>query len=170
MTVSTYTHTNTRTFTHTATHLAGVIVSALAETLSTIGISADRVSSVHGYDTAIAAWIREQSLARLKITLTPPGGTETPGYSFEIDYSAWDPEQEFRDQLARIRRQIAKEPKVRSGTSFDVVATPRTGWNLSDQPGWSTTTRTLPSFNDGYRHGTAGSGPGASAVLRSHRL
>lgn len=170
MTVSTYTRTNTRTFTHTATHLSGVIVSVLAETLLAIGISSDRVSRVYGYDTVIAAWIREQSLGRLKITLTPPGGSETAGYSFEIDYTAWDPEQQFRDQLARLRRQICKEPNVRSGTTFEVIAFPRSGWNLSDQPGWGTTTRALPSFDGGYRHGTAGSGPGASAVLRSHRI
>lgn len=170
MSISTYTTTSTRTFTQTATHLADVMVSALAETLLAIGISVDRVSRVHRMDSAISTWIEERSLSKVRITLTPPGGAETAGYEFEIDYTMWDPAQQFRDQLARIRRQIAKEPRVRTGTDFDVIASARPGWVLSDQPGWGSTSRSLPSFTHGYRHGTAGSGPGASAVLRSHRL
>lgn len=170
MTTSLYTRTAARTFTHTATHLAGVMISALAETLLAIGISAQRVSRVHGYESAISAWIEERTLDQVRITLTPPGGVELPGYTFDINYTAWDPDQEFRDQMARIRRQIAKEPRVQPGTDFDVVAYPRPGCLLSEQPRWSRTNRSLPSFSDGYRHGTAGSGPGASAVLRSYRL
>lgn len=170
MTTSTYTSTTTRTFTHTAAHLAGVVVSALAETLLTIGVSSDRVSRVYRFEAAITAWISERSLGKVRITLTSPGGVESAGYSFDIDYTAWDPDQEFRDQLARIRRQIAKEPRVRAGTDFEVIASPRPGWTLSDQPDWSTRQRALPAFNGGYRHGTAGSGPGASTVLRSYRI
>lgn len=170
MSTTTFTTTSTRTFTQTATHLAGVMISALAETLLTIGVSAERVKRVHGYETAISSWIREHSLGTVRVTLTPPGGTETAAYTFNIDYTAWDPDQEFRDQLARIRRQLAKEPRVRTGTDFDVIASPRPGQRLSDQPGWKTTNRTLPSFDNGYQHGTAGSGPGASAALHSYRL
>lgn len=170
MSTHTTTRTATRTFTQTATHLSGVLISALAETLLTIGVSADRVKRIYGYEYAISTWIEEGSLASIRITLTTPGGSETAAYSFNINYTAWDPEQEFRDQLARIRRQIAKEPRVRTGTGFDVIARPRPGRGLSDQQGWSTITRTLPAFDGGYRHGTAASGPGASAVLRSHRL
>lgn len=167
---TTFTTTSTRTFTHTATHLAGVMISALAETLLVIGVSADRVKRVYGYETAISAWIEERSLDKVRVTLTPPGGAETAAYAFNIDYTAWDPDQEFRDQLARIRRQLAKEPRVRAGTDFEVIAYPRTGLRLSDQPGWTPTNRTLPSFDNGHRHGTAGSGPGASASLHSYRL
>ena len=167
---STFTTTSTRTFTHTATHLAGVMISALAETLLAIGVSSDRATRVHGYEAAIRAWIEERSLGKVRVTLTPPGGAETAAYAFYIDYTAWDPDQEFRDQLARIRRQLAKEPRVRSGTDFDVVAFARPDRTLSNQPGWRTTNRTLPPFGDGYRHGTAGSGPGASASLHSYRL
>jgi len=165
-----YTTTATRTFTQTATHLAGVVVSALAETLLTIGVSVDRVSRVYGYEAAISAWIEERSLGKVRITLTTPGGVETAAYAFEIDYTVWDADQEFRDQLARIRRQICKEPRVRTGTDFNVIAFPRAGRVLSDQSGWSTMNRLLPTFSSGYRHGTAGSGPGAAAVLRSYRL
>ncbi|WP_419929632.1 hypothetical protein [Candidatus Poriferisocius sp.] len=168
--MSTTTYTTTRTFTHTATQLAGVMVSALAETLLAIGVSSDRVSRVFEYESAIKCWIEERSLAKIRVTLKPPGGAETAGYAFDIDYTAWDPEQKFRDQLARIRRQIVKEPRVRTGTDFKVIASPRSGYSLSDQPGWTNTNRQLPSFSNGYRHGTAGSGPGASAVLRSYRL
>lgn len=170
MSTFTSTRTSTRTFTQTATHLSGVMISALAETLLAIGVSVDRIKRVYGYESAISAWIEDRTLASIRVTLVSPGGAETAAYSFEIDYTAWNPEQEFRDQLARIRRQIAKEPSVRSGTDFAVIAYPRPGERLSDQAGWSTTTRTLPSFDGGYRHGTAGSGPGASAILRSHRL
>lgn len=170
MSTATFTTTYTRTFTHTATHLAGAMISALAETLLAIGVSVDRVERVDGYESAIRNWIEERTLRRIRVTLTSPGGVEKAAYSFDIDYTAWYPEQEFRDQLARIRRQIAKEPRVRTGTEFSVIAFPRPGRRLSPQPGWTTTTRTLPSFSDGYRHGTAASGPGASAVLRSYRL
>ena len=167
---TTFTTTSTRTFTQTATHLAGVMISALAETLLTIGVSAERVKRVYGYEAAISSWIEERSLGKVRVTLTPPGGTETAAYTFTIDYTAWDPDQEFRDQLARIRRQLAKEPRVRTGTDFAVIAFARPGSRLSDQPGWTSTNRALPSFDNGYRHGTAGSGPGASASLHSYRL
>ena len=170
MSTTTFTTTSTRTFTHTATHLSGVMISALAETLVAIGVSADRVNRVCVYEAAISAWIEERSLGKIRVTLTSPGGVEAAAYAFHIDYSAWDPDQEFRDQLARIRRQLAKEPRIRTGTDFGVIALARPGRSLSDQPGWTTTNRTLPSFDDGYRHGTAGSGPGAAASLHSYRL
>lgn len=170
MGTATYTNTTTRTFVHTATHLGGIITSALAETLLTIGISADRIPRVYAYEAAISAWIAEGSLASVRVTLTRPGGIETPGYSFDIDYTAWDPDQELRDQLARLRRQLAKEPPVATGTTFQVTAIPRTGYGLSTQPGFTDRTTALPSFDGGYRHGTAGSGPGASVVLRTYRI
>ena len=170
MTTTTFTTSSTRTFTQTATHLAGVMISALAETLLAIGVSVARVQRIYGFESAIRSWIEERSLGKVRITLTSPGGVETAGYAFEIDYTAWNPDQKFRDQLARIRRQIAKEPRVRTGTDFAVIASPRPGWTLSDQPGWTTPNGTLPAFGGGYRHGTAGSGPGASAVMRSYRL
>ena len=170
MGTSTFTNTTTRTFAHTATHLGGIVISALAETLLAIGISVDRISPVFSYDGAISAWIAEKSLACVRVTLTRPGGTETAGYSFDIDYTAFDPTQELRDQLARLRRQMAKEPLVATGTTFEVVAVPRAGVRLSSQPGFTDRTTTLPSFEGGYRHGTAGSGPGASTVMRSYRI
>ena len=170
MGTSTYTNTTTRTFTHTATHLAGVIASALAETLVAIGISVDKISRVYGYESAISAWIEQRSLASVRITITPPGGAESAAYSFEIDYTTWNPDEELREQLARLRRQLAKEPRVPIGTEFNVTVIPRPGFHLSDQSGWSDRTTALPSFNDGYRHGTAGTGPGAAAVFRSHRI
>lgn len=170
MASTTYTSSNTRTFAHTATHLGGVITSALAETLLSIGIGADKVTRVHGYERAISAWIAEKSLASIRVTLTRPGGGEVPGYRFDIDYTALDPNQELRDQLARLRRQLVKEPRVATGTTFEVVAVPRPGFPLSPQPGFSDRTTALPSFEGGYRHGTAGSGPGASAVMRSFRI
>lgn len=170
MATSTYTNTHARTFTHTATHLAGIITSALAETLLAIGISVDKIQRVYSYDTAITAWIEERSLSSVRVTLTPPGGQETAAYSFDINYTAWNPAEELRDQLARLRRQLAKEPRVRPGTNFTVTGIPRSGFSMSDQPGWSDRTTGLPFFDSGYRHGTAGSGPGAAAVLRSHRM
>lgn len=170
MSTSTYTSTTVRTFTQTSTHLSGVIVAGLAETLIAIGVSASLVARVYPYESVFSTWIAERSLKSLKITLTPPTGVETAGYSFDIDYTSFDPSAEFRDQLARLRRQLAKEPRVLTGTTFEVIAYPLPGRPLSDQPGWSTTMRSLPSFSGGYRHGTAASGPGASAVLRSYRV
>ena len=170
MGTSTYTSANTRTFAHTATHLGGVITSALAETLLAIGVDADKVARVHSYEQAISSWIAEKSLASVRVTLTRPGGVEVPGYRFDVDYTALDPNQELRDQLARLRRQLAKEPRVATGTTFEVVAVPRPGFPLSSQPGFTDRTTALPNFDGGYRHGTAGSGPGASAVMRSFRI
>ena len=170
MGTSTYTSTTTRTFTHTATHLAGVVASVLAETLVSIGISADKVSRVYGYEAAISTWITERTLASIQITITPPRGVESAAYSFDIDYTAWNPDEELRDQLARLRRQMSKEPPVPIGTGFSVTMIPRPGFHLSDQAGWGIRTTVLPSFNNGYRHGTAGTGPGAAAVFRSHRI
>lgn len=170
MATSTHTTTTTRTFTHTATHLAGIIASALAETLMTIGISVDKASRVYGYEATLGTWIQERSLSVIRITTTSPGGIESPAYSFVIDYTAFDPDEELRDQLARLRRQLVKEPRVQVGSDFTITAVPRAGFHLSDQSGWTSRRTPLPTFDDGYRHGTAGSGPGASAVFRSHRL
>ena len=170
MATSTYTATTTRTFTHTATHLAGIITSALAETLIIIGISVDKAQRVCSYEATLSAWIQERSLGVIRITTTPPGGIESPAYSFVIDYTTFDPDEELRDQLARLRRQLTKEPRVPVGSDFTVTAVPRAGHNLSDRRGWSSPATQFPAFNDGSRPGTAGRGPGASAVFRSHRL
>ncbi len=170
MSTATFTTTNTRTYTHTATQLSSVMISALTETLLAIGVSDGRVGQVAGYEAAIRNWIEARSLGRVRITLTSPGGVEKAAYSFDISYAAWDPDQEFRDQLARIRRQVAKEPRVRTGTDFAVIASACPGRRLSPQPGWGPIDRMLPLFHDGYRHGTAASGPGASAALHSFRL
>jgi len=170
MSTLTYTSTTVRTFTQTSTQLSGVIVAGLVEILLAIGVSSSHAQRIYPYESVFSAWIAERSLGSLSITLTPPGGAETAGYSFDIDYTSFDPAVVFRDQLARLRRQLAKEPNVRSGTTFEVIAHAFPGRPLSDQPGWSTINRSLPSFSGGYRHGTAASGPGASAVLRSHRI
>lgn len=169
MSTSVYTSTNTTTFVHTATHLAGVITSAMAELLLHVGIGVEEVKRVYAYDSAIAEWIGDQALSAVEITFRSPAGVERAGYTVEIDYTAWDPEAKFRDQLARIRRQMTKEPSVKPGTSFEVTVRPRLGRHLSDQPGWVTRTAPLPAHGRGLVHGTAASGPGAAAVLASHR-
>lgn len=167
--MSVATSTTTYTFTRTATHLAGAITASLAETLLSIGISASEVARVYTYERAISAWIDEKSLSKVLVEIITPNGTLTVGYTWEIDYYTADPAQAFRDQLARLRRQLVKEPRVRSGSTFQVTAVHRPGWSLSEQPGWSWRTAALPDLSGGYRHGTTASGPGASAVLRSYR-
>lgn len=167
MTVTT--STTTYTFTRTATHLAGAITASLAETLLSIGISPAEVKEVYTYERAILAWIDEKSLGKVLVEIVTPQGGVIPGYTWEIDYHAVDAAQAFRDQLARLRRQLAKEPRVRSGSTFQVTAIHRPGWRLSEQPGWPSRTTPLPDLSGGYRHGTAASGPGAAAVLRSYR-
>lgn len=168
--MSVATNTATYTFTRTATHLAGAITASLAETLLSIGISAAEVKEVYTYERAILAWIDEKSLDKVLVEIVTPQGMVIPGYTWEIDYYAVDPAQAFRDQLARLRRQLTKEPRVRSGSTFKVTAIDRPGRILSEQPGWSWRTTALPDLSGGYRQGTAASGPGASAVLRSHRI
>lgn len=163
------TNTATYAFTRTATHLAGAITASLAETLLSIGISAAEVQEIYTYEQAILAWINEKSLDKVLVEIVTPQGKVIPGYTWEIDYAV-DPAQAFRDQLARLRRQVAKEPRVQPGSTFKVTAIHRPGWSLSEQPGWSPRTTPIPDLSGGYRHGTAASGPGASAVLRSHRM
>ncbi len=167
--MSTYTTTTTRTWSHTTTHLAGAVVGVLSETLIAIGFSWDKAKRVNTYETAIAAWLREKSLARLTITSTAPG-SERVMYTIDFDYFEEDGGQELRDQLARIRRQLGKESQVPADADFTITATPRPWASLSDQPGWSTRVTALPESGRSYRYGTAASGPGAAAVLSSYRL
>lgn len=166
--MSVATRTASRTFTQTATHLASAITSSLAETLLAIGISPSQVEHVHGYERAIAAWIDEQTLGKVLVEIRGPNGMPTRYYTWEIDYYAVDTSQAFRDQLARLRRQLAKEPQVPPWSTFEVTAVPRPGRTLSEQTGWSWRTTALTNLSGGHRHGTAASGPGASATLRSY--
>lgn len=168
--MSTYTNTTARTWIHTTTHLAGAVVGVLSETLLAIGFPWGKVERVNSYEEAIRAWLREKSLARLTITVTAPGVSETVTHAINFDYFETDGEAELRDQLARIRRQLGKEGQVPRGADFNITATPRFHHYLSDQPGWSTRSNALPEAGRSYRYGTAASGPGAAAVLSSYRL
>lgn len=168
--MSTYTTTTARTWSHTTIHLAGAVVSVLADTLLAIGFAWSKVQRVNSYEKAITAWLNEKSLARLTITITAPGVSETVTHAIDFNYFEEDGDTELRDQLARIRRQLGKEPPVPSDADFTITATPRLYRELSDQPGWSTRLTALPEAGRSYRYGTAASGPGADAVLSSYRL
>lgn len=163
-------NTTTRTFTHTATHLAGVIAPALAETPSPSAYQWTR--SVGSTATRARSAPDRAALARIGADHDhTTGGRRVRRLQPRIDYNyTWNPDEELGNSSPGRCRQLAKEPRVPIGTEFNVTVIPRSGFRLSDQSGWSDRTTALPSFNDGYRHGTAAYWSGAAAVFRSHRI
>jgi hypothetical protein len=161
--VSTTTATTTYTYTHTATYLSDVIMGTIADVLALLGITPDGATRWDQDQSAIAAWIEEQSLEMVVLECRRPDGTVRPIFEFPVTYKATG-EGEFENSRAAMARAHAKVSSVPSGTTYRLFCTYRTAH--TPQLGWSPGTR---ASTDGLRStsfGTLAEAPHASASAR----
>jgi Bacterial HORMA domain 2 len=159
-TVSTFSRT------HTATLLADVILGSIADILGTLRIDATRVFAEWDRDQrAIAAWIEEGSLACVALECHQPNGTVAPIFEFPVSYEvSGEGDRKFTADRSALARYLAKLQSVPSGTVYRLFCSYNGAH--SDQPGWSTATRTSVAGMRSYSFGTLASGPHGSAGLR----
>lgn len=163
--MSTSTATRTVTRIHTAIHLTNAVLGAIAEILSHLGISAQRLLSAWDtdYEPALRAWIHEGSLAMIVLECQRPDGTAEPIFEFPIEYTA-DGSAALSHRHIALARQWLKLSSVPSGTTYRVLCT-YNGWH-SDQPGWTDATRASTTGMRSVSLGTLAAGPYAAASVR----
>ncbi len=143
-----------------------VIMGTIADILALLGITPDGATRWDQDQSAIAAWIEEQSLEMVVLECRRPGGTFKPIFEFPVTHKATG-EGEFENSRAAMARAHAKITSVPSGTVHRLVCTFRTVG--TSQPGWGPGTR---ASTDGLRStsfGTLAEAPHASASARYFR-
>jgi hypothetical protein len=161
--MSTSTATTTYTYTHTATYLSDVIMGTISDVLALLGITAHGTAYWDQDQSAIAAWIEEQSLEMVVLECTRPDGTVRPIFEFPVKYKITG-EGEFENSRAAMARAHAKITSVPSGTTYRLFCVYRTAH--TPQLGWGPATR---ASTDGLRStsfGTLAEAPHASAGAR----
>jgi hypothetical protein len=161
--MSTSTSTTTYTYTHTATYLSDVIMGTIGDVLALLGIKPSGSTRWDQDQSAIAAWIEEQSLAMVVLECSRPDGTVRPIFEFPVTYKATG-QGEFENSRAAMARAHAKISSVPSGTTYRLLCTFRT--SHTSQTGWTSGTR---ASTDGLRStsfGTLADTPHASASAR----
>ncbi|MGI5223751.1 hypothetical protein [Actinoallomurus sp. CA-142502] len=162
----TTTHTYSYTRTHTATHLTDVILGAIADILSDLGIGTSRLTNdwVQN-ENALKAWIEEGSLDMVVLECHQPSGIVAPVLEFPVSYTAsGSGDAEFTASRARMARFRTKLDHVPAGTTYRLFCSfngPRT-----PQPGWGPGLRASTDGLRGITFGTLGSAPHASAGMR----
>jgi hypothetical protein len=164
--VTTSTSTRTWTIVHTATHLADVILGSIADILGHLGIDATQLFSSWAQDeSAISAWIAEQSLDTVVLEFHRPSGVVDPILEFPVTYTSTGvADKTFTADRASLARYLAKLGTVPRGTTYRLFVTFRTA--RTPQPGWSPGSR---AGTDGMRStsfGTLAGAPHGSASLR----
>jgi hypothetical protein len=161
--MSTSTSTTTYTYTHTATYLSDVIMGTIADVLALLGITPNSAARWDHDQSAIAAWIEEQSLEMVVLECRRPDGMVRPIFEFPVTYKTTG-QGEFENSRAAMARAHTKISSVPSGTNYRLFCTFRTAH--TSQPGWSPGTR---ASTDGLRSssfGTLAEAPHASASAR----
>ncbi len=163
-TTSTSTYNYTRT--NTAVFLSDVILGSIADILAHLGIDTTRLWADWDQDqTAIKAWIEEESLAMVVLECTQPSGKVAPVVEFPVAYGASGlADQAFTHSRAALARYRAKLDSVPRATTFRLVCTFRTA--RTPQPGWSPTSRASTAGLVSRNLGTLATGPHASASMR----
>jgi hypothetical protein len=166
MTTSTTTSTTVFTRTHTATYLAEAILGTISEILGHLGISLSKGPWDYKRDaSAIAAWIKEESLGEVILECHQPDGTVDPVFEFPVRYTADVIEDAaFTTSTASMAKYRAKIAKVPAGTRFELFCSYR--GTHSSQPGWSAGTRAPTVGLQSSTFGTLASGPHATAAMR----
>ena len=162
--MSTFTTTTTRT--HTATWLADVILGTVADILADLGLDLTRLYRDWEQDeSAIKAWLLEQSLAMVVLECNQPSGTVAPIVEFPVRYQAGgEGDAQFTAHRASLARFRAKLERVPGGTRYGLICT--FNGPHSDQPGWGPAKR---ASTDGIRSmslGTIATAPDATASMR----
>jgi len=166
MTTSTSTSTTTYTRTHTATYLADAVLGSISEILGHLGIPLSNGPWDFSRDaSAIAAWIKEESLNEVILECHRPDGTVVPVFEFPVRYTAdVIDDAVFTTSTASLAKYRAKIAAVPALTRFQLFCTYRGAH--STQPGWSPGSRASTAGLRSSTFGTLASGPHAAASLR----
>ncbi len=166
MTTATSTSTTTYTRTHTATYLADAVLGSISEILAHLAIPLSNGSWDFSRDaSAIAAWIKEESLKEVVLECHRPNGAVNPVFEFPVRYTAdVIDDAVFTTSTASFAKYRAKIAAVPAGTRFELLCTYRA--DHSAQPGWHSATRASTSGLRSSTFGTLASGPHAAASLR----
>jgi hypothetical protein len=156
----------TYTYTETATYLSGLIMGAISDLLAALGIDRSSLYSDWEQDeSAICAWIAEQSLSKVVLECVQPGGTVAPIFEFPIRYDSG--RGRFVERQAAMARYRAKLESVPTKTSFRLFCTFRA--TRTPQRGWGPGTRASTNGLRSRSLGTLGEGPHAAADLTMYR-
>ncbi|MEV6963886.1 hypothetical protein AB0M47_02145 [Hamadaea sp. NPDC051192] len=163
---STSTSTSTWTIVHTATHLADVILGSIADILGHLGIDATQLFSSWAQDeSAITAWIAEESLESVVLECHRPSGSVSPILEFPVSYTVGGvADKTFTADRASLARYLAKLETVPKGTTYRLFVTFRKA--RTPQPGWSSATRAGTNGMRSSSFGTLAGAPHGSAGLR----
>lgn len=164
MTTSTSTTTYTRA--HTAAYLANAVLGSISEILGHLDIPLSNGSWDFSRDaSAIAVWIKEESLKEVGLECHRPDGTVVPVFEFPVRYTAdVIGDAVFSTSTASLAKYRAKIATVPAGTRFQLFCT-YLGAH-STQIGWSPGTRASTAGLRSSTFGTLASGPHAAASLR----
>ncbi|MBS1891565.1 MAG: hypothetical protein JST59_09740 [Actinobacteria bacterium] len=161
--MSTATATTTYTYTQTATYLSDVIMGTIGDVLALLGITPDGPSRWDRDQSAIAAWIEEQSLKMVVLECRRPDGKVRPIFEFPVTYKSTG-EGEFENSRAAMARAHAKISSVPAGTTYQLFCTYRSAH--TSQPGWGPGTRASTEGLRSTSFGTLAEAPHASAGAR----
>ncbi len=160
--------TTTRTFTlvNTAVYLAQVVMGAMADILADLGVDLTELYRDWERDeSAIRAWIQEQSLKEVVLECHRPDGTVSPVIEFPVVYYPDGiADARFTTQRASLARFRAKLERVPRGTTFRLFCTflkhpaPQSGWG----PGSRSSTEGLRSLS----FGSLATGPHGAVAMR----
>lgn len=156
------THTTTYTTTHTATYLADLLMTSFASILGSLGIDSTQLYTGWAQDqSAISAWIAEQSLEAVLLQCHQPSGVVSPIFRFPVRYTSLGKGDEvFVSDSTALAKYQAKIASVPRGTTFKLLCTFRLP--RSEQPGWQATTAASTVGMTSRTIGTLGSAPHAS--------
>jgi hypothetical protein len=162
------TSTSTRTITlvHTAVHLSQVIMGAMADILADLGIDlTDLFRDWDQDESAIKAWIQEQSLKEVVLECHRPDGTVSPIMEFPVTYYPDGiADAKFTTQRTSLARFRAKLEHVPQGTIFRLFCTFRKERTL--QPGWGPGARASTEGLRSLSFGSLATGPHGSVAMR----
>jgi hypothetical protein len=138
----------------------------IADILADLGIDLTRLYRDWKQDeSAIAAWIEEESLEQVVLECHQPGGTVSPIIEFPVAYQASGVgNATFTADRAALARYRTKLDRVPAGTGFSLICTFRKA--RTPQPGWGPASRASTGGLDSLRFGTLGGAPHASVGMR----
>lgn len=156
-------HVVTRT--ETATYLGGVVLGALADTVASLGMPMDYLSSRWGtIESGLKTWMAEGSLSRVTLEFTDRAGAVVAVFEFPVTYkSDGVANAQFVADQASLAAYRAKFKTLPAGCSYAVIASFNgPGTDL----GWSSATLGSTAGMQSRTFGTLGVAPHADVSMR----
>ncbi|HUY08003.1 MAG TPA: hypothetical protein VMW80_00920 [Candidatus Dormibacteraeota bacterium] len=162
----TSTSTSTYTRTKTAVYLTDVVMGTIADILAELKIDITSLYRDWKQDeSAIAAWIEEESLLQVVLECHQPNGTTAPIIEFPVAYrSSGEGDATFTADRASLARYRAKLVRVPAGTTYGIICTFKV--TPTPQPGWGPGHRASTEGLKSLTFGTLASAPHAALALR----